>query len=151
MNRLFPCLNVAVLLLGFVGLIGCGGDSNLSSVTGTVTLDGQPVSDATVNFSPKAAGSPSNGRTDSAGNYELSFSKSKKGAEIGKHSVRITTFRKANPDAETPITAVPEKIPAKYNSKTELEADVKSGDNTLDFQLKLDGPVVQPVEQLDPC
>lgn len=145
MNRVL----LAVLLLAVVGLVGCGGDANLGTVTGTITLDGQPVSDATVNFSPKS-GSPSNGRTDSAGKYELSFSRSKKGAEIGEHTVRITTYRKANPDAETPVAAVPEKIPAKYNSKTELKKTVTSGNNTIDFPLKADGPVVQPSEKLDP-
>lgn len=146
MNRVF-----VVLSLSLVGLVGCGGDSNMGGVTGTVTLDGQPVSDATVNFTPKKAGSPSNGRTDSSGKYELSYSKSKKGAEIGEHTVRVTTFRKANPDAETPITAVPEKIPARYNSKSELTKEVKSGNNTIDLELKSDGPVVQPAEKLNPC
>jgi hypothetical protein len=140
-----------MLFAGMVSLVGCGGNSNIGKVTGKVTLDGQPVSDATVVFSPTKGGSPSNARTDSQGVYTLSYTRSEKGAEIGQHQVRITTFQHADADSEPPILAVPEKIPAKYNSQSELKVNVESGDNTHDFELKTDGPVIQPIQERSPC
>ncbi len=86
-------------------------------------------------------------RTDASGEYSLQYTREAPGAEIGEHTVKITTYQPAIPDSEPPRVEVPEKIPLKYNYKTELIKEVKSGSNTIDFELKLsDGPVVQPKE-----
>lgn len=144
-HRVPSCLRSFLLLAGVVLVMGCGGDSNVGSVSGTVTLDGSPVSDALVSFSPKRnGGSPSAGKTDSGGQYTLQYTRSAAGAEIGEHDVKISTYQSANPDAEPPRTAVAETIPMKYNYKSELTREVKPGRNTIDFELKKDGPVVQP-------
>ena len=131
-------------LVALASLMGCGGNSNLGSVSGKVTLEGQPVPDALVKFTPVKGGSPSNARTNSSGEYTLTYTDTEDGAEIGEHTVSISTYRAANPEADPPTTLVPEKVPAKYNSQTTLKADVKSGSNTIDFPLKADGPVLQP-------
>jgi hypothetical protein len=122
---------------------GCGGNSNVGSVTGTVTLDGNPVSGALVSFTPKKGGSPSVGRTDDSGKYFLQYTRDQQGAEIGEHSVKITTYLAADPEADPPQAEVPEKIPIKYNYKTELTKEVKSGTNTIDLELQ-GGEVIQP-------
>ena len=120
---------------------GCGPAEGLASVVGQVKLDGEPLSDAYVQFqcTGENAGT-STGRTDSSGNYALWFSRSKKGARIGPSKVQITTF---DLDGEHGgVKRIPEKVPAKYNTKSELKADVKSGNNTFDFDLKSDaGPL----------
>ncbi len=76
----------------------------------------------------------STGRTDSSGNYYLMFSRSKKGARIGPSRVEITTFDLDG--TQGGVKRIPEKVPAKYNSKSELTAEVKPGSNTFDFDLK---------------
>lgn len=131
-----------VLLLASV--VGCGGNSNVSTVSGTVTLDSQPLSDAVVKFSGKSGGSPSLGKTDSSGNYTLQYSRDVAGADIGDHTVSITTYQAGDPDSDPPVPAAPEKLPAKYNTKTELKASVAGGKNVVNFDLKSDGKVVQP-------
>ena len=40
--------------------------------------------------------------------------------------------------------AVKEKVPAKYNAKSELSREVKAGKNQIDFELDAKGEVVQP-------
>src|SRR4051812_30730093 len=73
---------------------GCSGEKvpRLGRVTGTVTLDGTPVPDASVIFGGAKPGeSPSLGKTDASGTYELYYSRGHKGATIGEHPVYISS------------------------------------------------------------
>jgi hypothetical protein len=115
----------------------------MAEVSGTVTMDGQPLSRARVEFSP-ADGSPSMGLTDEQGRYTLRFSRDVEGAMIGDHKITISTYAPANPDAEPPTPEVPEKVPAKYNVKTELTKKVEEGSNSIDFPLQSGGEVISP-------
>ncbi|MCY2996283.1 MAG: carboxypeptidase-like regulatory domain-containing protein [Planctomycetota bacterium] len=125
-----------LLFAGFTAVLlnGCGsGDLQLSSVSGTVTLDDRPLSDATVEFQPDS-GSFSEGVTDSSGNYTLRYNAKKKGALPGKHQVRITHSTRV--DAQGQKIDGPQLLPARYNRFSELAVEVKSGSNKLDFPLK---------------
>lgn len=116
--------------------VGCGGGGaddqpDLGTVTGVVTLDGQPLANVMVAFNP-TQGRPSMGKTDETGKYELGYIRDSKGAVIGTHTVSITTPQEApTPAGQT----YKDPIPAKYNSKTTLKEDVKAGDNTINFDL----------------
>lgn len=113
-------------LLGLVALAGCGG-KQFGTVTGRVTLDGVPLEGTTVEFQPDS-GSPSYGVTDSDGNYSLTWSPERAGAQVGQHTVRITSFRES-------MRKVPERVPERYNRKTELQREVKGGSQRFDFPL----------------
>ncbi len=115
---------------------GCGsGDGpKVGKVSGKVTLDGKPLAGALVTFMPEK-GRSSSGRTNDAGQYELSYTFEQMGAAVGKHSVRITTATTDN--AESPVAQ--EKLPAKYHRDTELKAEVKPGSNKVDFELSSQG------------
>ncbi len=125
-------------------LAGCGGPDNVGRVSGKVTLNGQPLPGAVVRFEPVAGNAPSAGITNESGEYTLKYTREFAGAEIGKHTVRVSTFSGGDADADPPKPSSPEKLPAKYNAKSELTADVKSGSNTIDFPLEAAGPVSQP-------
>ncbi len=122
-------------LLSLPMVLGCGGSSDMGRVKGVVTLDGQPVADATVEFTPEGEGRPSTGMTDANGHYELAYSAKVNGAEIGRHNVKITTGG-MKPDESGNLVKVPETIPAKYNKKSELFVEVTSGGNSHDFPLQ---------------
>ena len=134
------CFCVSVVLV----FPGCGGGHDVGQVTGTVTFDAAPLPGATVTFQPQQAGAPSSGVTDDSGVYTLKYTRDQDGAELGEHSVRISTFVEGDEDLDPPVVAVPEKIPAKYNSATELKATVESGANTFDWALESEGEVYQP-------
>lgn len=140
-------LLVGVTVLILLSLTGCGGPDNIGRVSGKVTLDGQPLAGAIVRFKPKAGGSPSTAITDSTGNYVLGYTRKVKGAEIGEHSVSISTFVAGDPDAEPPKLLVPEKVPTKYNAKSEFTASVQAGANNFDFPLESAGEIVQPKDE----
>jgi hypothetical protein len=119
-------------------VVGCGPD-NVGQVSGTVRLDGQPLEGAYVEFQPVAGNSPSRGVTDATGQYTLKYTREIEGAELGEHTVRITTYAGGDPDAEPPKPPVPEKVPRKYNAQSELKAKVEKGSNTADFELQSGG------------
>jgi hypothetical protein len=97
-------------------------------VTGTVTLDGAPLPAALVVFTPDGPGRSAIATTDWAGRYELAFLRDIAGANLGIHTVRITTATEDHRGKEL--------LPARYHRHTELTASVVSGDNKLDFPLR---------------
>lgn len=112
---------------------GCGGGASdtpeLGEVSGTVTLDGNPLSGAEVTFEP-GAGAPSVGKTDDAGKYELIYNQDAHGAVPGSHTVRISKFGEPGSPNDTE-----NQIPAQFNVNSKLTAVVKVGDNTVNFDL----------------
>ena len=70
-------------------LLGCGGGLELAPASGKVTLDGQPLADAAVNFVPVDGGPVASGVTDDQGRFSLA-TVNKAGAVPGQHHVTIT-------------------------------------------------------------
>ncbi len=143
-----PLLPLLVPLVVLVSLLaaGCGGsDVDLAPVKGTVTLDGEPLAGARVEFDPdpgevvrgKPTGSASYGVTDSSGRYTLLYTHEQEGALLGKHTVRITT-RAMTVDADGKEVLVPERLPPKFHLNSELTREVTPGSNTFDFPLSLE-------------
>jgi hypothetical protein len=135
-------------------LLGCSG-GDIGKVKGQVTLDGQPLPGALVVFQPEDGSRPSTGRTDDAGKYELLYSREVKGAKVGKHKVSITTGSESDGEKGKPEVVV-EKVPAKYNVKSELVREVKPGTNEIDFALDSKGErfgpgVPPPKKSADGC
>lgn len=128
------CLLLLALAVGSIP--GCSSRSDipaLGEVTGTVTLDGAPLEGATVTFAPPK-GRPSTGMTNQQGQFMLDYAAGYQGAMIGNHTVRISTERYTeNPDGTTDFFK--ETVPATFNSRSTLTADVKPGENTFDFEL----------------
>ena len=128
--KMNPTQIVFALLVGLVLFAsGCsqGDRPELAPVSGTITLDGKPLKNATVIFKP-ATGKASRAFTDQQGHYELAYLRDIMGAKLGQHIVGITT---TNMEA-----GIPELVPVRYNKETELSAEVKPGNNEFDFSLK---------------
>jgi hypothetical protein len=131
----------SLLFLAASLLIGCGGPK-ITTVTGTVTLNGQPLANALVNFQPLGEGKVepgpgSTGRTNEKGEYALKIIGGGNGAVVGKHRVAIYAALddgKTRPN-EDRRTRQPERVPAQYNVKSTLTFEVKPGKNVADFSL----------------
>lgn len=128
-----------LVAIGVSLIVGCGGggDPDVVSVTGTVTMDGQPLPNATVVFI-SGQGRPSGAITDENGQYELNYTGDQKGARIGTNRVQITTAQGPSETMEgEPVAAVPETVPKKYNDQSELEFEVTAdGENVANFDLE---------------
>ena len=155
MNRVLSVLFTS----GLVCLIavGCGpGGPQLGTVTGRVTLDGQPVTNGLVTFTPVEGGRAASGKTDASGQYEL-VGVGGRGAVVGQHRVTVTTLPEAAAVAEMSSDSaeyekqamgdtsaydsarVEELIPARYNTTSELTEEVKAGSNVIDLVLTSNG------------
>jgi hypothetical protein len=115
------------LLIGFVVLIAGCGKHGLAPVHGLVTLDGQPLANADIKFQPDDGPRSAVGRTDSTGHYRLMYMRGEEGAPPGKHTVQISVSPNVVPNAP--------KIAARFDSKSELRREVKSGGNEFDFDV----------------
>ncbi|WP_145265289.1 carboxypeptidase-like regulatory domain-containing protein [Calycomorphotria hydatis] len=128
-------LLLPLMLMAF----GCSEEGpKLGTVSGTVTLDGEPLPNAQLMFTPRGEGRPSTASTDENGMYKLAYTAGKKGALTGSHRVSITTAVDQYSDEATGkrVEAVEEKLPAKYHQKSELTAEIQEGSNTIDFSLE---------------
>ncbi len=123
---------------------GCGGsdiaEPELAIVTGTVTVDGAPGANLLVTFEPqvkdakdaKNVGAVSTAQTDEEGVYELAY-KSKKGAVVGKHLVRIAPIAGGGPaggEAAVPVTT---EIPPQFGAESNVVKEVQRGENEIDI------------------
>lgn len=137
--RYSPCVVTGVILMFAVAILpGCRGSDAppLGEVEGTVTLDGQPLADARISFYPQEGGRSSEAVTDASGHYVLRYTDAA-GAKVGVHKVSISTFEESRQEDDgSKIPGVPEKVPAKYNTESTLTQEVKSGKQTINFDLQ---------------
>lgn len=142
-----------VLLLTALTLNGCGDGADVGRqpvfpVTGTVTMHGAPLADATVAFAPQAGQPTAVGRTDAQGKFKLTSYEYGDGAAAGSFRVVISKTA-ASPaaasldsgDHEAAEEAVSahdaaseagnEMIPVQYTS---------SADTPFAVEVKADGP-----------
>ena len=122
------------LVLAVVAITGCGQDTDRRAVSGSVALGGQPVDRGSIQFAPmgdnqaSASGAPIIG-----GKYSIGRDG---GLLPGKYLVRIYWPEKNTIGQGRGVPVPKERIPAKYNVRSELTVEVRGGeDNTFDFSL----------------
>ncbi len=123
----------ALFLTAVSALAGCG-DSSMAQVSGSVTVDGQPIDKGAIAFYPVDGKAPTAGGEIKAGAYsvrvpvglmkvEISMPK-----EVGKKKLYNTPN-----SPEHPIYS--EALPPRYNKNTELKLDVMSGKTEKNWAL----------------
>ena len=132
---------ISIALLAFLLATGCGDRPDLppmAKVTGTVTLDGQPLPRGMVQFVPDASqgteGPPGVGRIDEKGRFTITTA-GVKGAVVGHHKIRVKSEEPFNVKARSMGQTL---LPTSYNNhKTSgLTAEVKAGEkNQVDLPL----------------
>ena len=121
-------LATATLLVG-----GCG--TSLSSVSGTVTVDGKPLEKGAISYAPADnQGSPVTADVVS-GKYELQVPSGQKFVQISAPVLVGKKKQYEGPDAPYD-EFYDESLPPKYNSQTTLKFDVQPGKNTKDWAVE---------------
>jgi len=120
---------------GLVVAVGCGASGPKTvEVSGTVTFDGEPVSEGDIIF--KSADSSSGGSAGKIKDGKFAFP-----SLLGAKKVEITAMRdvlgkfdESNPGEKVQMRE--SYIPITYNTNTTLTADVTDSNTTFDFNLK---------------
>lgn len=129
-----------VLFAMSVAATGCGTENELGRlrVSGSVTLNSQPLDQGQIEFTPSQSTGVSGGTMIADGKYEIS---EQKGLPPGTYTVRIySTDEKATkvegPPGESEVSAI-ERIPANYNVNSEITVEVTTdGENKFDFTIE---------------
>jgi hypothetical protein len=127
-----------LFLTAALGLAGCAGEEPVGNTAmGTVTFKGQPLDQGAIEFTPTAGQGTMSGATIKEGAYALPDTA---GLKAGAYKVRITSVEGGAASSDAPPgepTAAKQRIPAQYNTKSTLTAEVKDGgENKFDFDLK---------------
>jgi hypothetical protein len=125
-------------VIGLLALLGCGHGGRIP-VEGTVTLDGQPLKNGTIQFRPLAG---TNGPTAGAQVVDGKFAVPAQGAPfVGKFRVEITAVHLTGQKVQNPmgngmVDELKQFLPARYNSESQLQAEVAvAGPNHFEFML----------------
>ncbi len=142
-QKYFSAAWAALWLLAAVS--GCGQQGpKLGAVQGTVTLNGKPVPYAYVLFQPtEPPGTYGSAYADANGKYSLRYTRSQRGAPVGRHSVTVRTPKREelaldeDVDDQNAGKAAALKMPdgVRENLRAEFEREVKPGRNQHDFDL----------------
>ncbi len=137
--------SVAFLALGVIalGVIGCNQtDYTLVPLAGQISLDGQPLANARVLFTPigSGVGPASHAETNEDGHFELrTLDLDSFGAVPGKHRVKISSGRSSGTDERAILlpenTIAPEKVPAHYRNGS-YQLDVPA-DGSTNIEIKI--------------
>lgn len=111
---------------------GCSNEPRLYVVKGKVALDGQAVPEGDILFASPAGDRGPDAARIKDGMYELKTTEGKKRVEISASKIRPGGARGAGGEP------VPEEyIPERYNSQSELSAEVQpTAANDIDFDLR---------------
>ncbi len=144
-RRFSAALFLAVACLTATGCAGSEDDLPREPVSGTVTMDDQPLAEGTIQFTPTAGGGAGVGGGSPIENGRFSIARDK-GLVPGSYRVAINASdqkSRGEPTKKGPVKKglglAKELIPSKYNSGSTLTAEIKKGgsdDLKYDLQSK---------------
>src|SRR5262245_59125792 len=114
---------------------GCSGPP-YGDVRGEVTLDGQPVREGVVQFTPVDGSTPTAEALITEGKFSVRVPVTKHRVSISAPKVPPGSSSSPNSKPIDSTWAAEQLIPARYNSRSELTAEVTKGVNDIPFHLK---------------
>ena len=119
---------VAALALA-LSAASCSSESTLVTITGNVTLDGTPLPDGDILFTPADTQFGAEGAKIESGVYRATL-------HPGRSKVQIRATRPV-PGKKGPMgeQLIEDYIPPKYNNQSDLTIDVSKSQSKHDFQL----------------
>ncbi len=130
------------VLLPMLLTAGCGpAGPTRAEVSGIVLLNGDPVSEGSINFFPTEGNKgPEAGGAIRDGKYHIPRSQ---GPVIGKNRVELRSFQKSGRQIQDPtappgtlIEEITNVFPAEFNTDSMLVREVLKGKNEMAFEIK---------------
>lgn len=121
----------------FLGLLsGCSTDTKHGTVTGSVSLDGQPIKSGNIRFDPSDGHTATADATITDGKFSATVPPGEKRVSITAPKVVGTKKVYETPNSPT-VDLTEEMLPKRYNAQSELKATIKLGSQELPaFDLK---------------
>ncbi len=134
------CVKLCFCCLGLVSMLsisGCSSGEAYHPISGTVLLDSQPLKKGVVTLFPSGSGTTVGGEIID-GKFSLPRDR---GPTPGKYRVEIVAFKPSGKkefdvDLNSQVDVELQYLPAKYNTKSELECNVEQGGKN-EFEFKL--------------
>jgi hypothetical protein len=127
-----------VIALGVFGLLGAAGCSpaDQGTVSGEVTLDGQPLKEGVIRFGPADGKSQPASAAIVNGRFSATMAVGKKRVEISAPKVTGKKIKMYDSPESPRVDMVTELLPARYNVRSELTITVGAGGQQERFELK---------------
>ena len=123
------------LLLGLACSGGCSAEAGKGTVSGEVTLDGQPLKEGVIRFVPADGQTPTADAAIVGGRFKAVVPAGPKRVEVSAPKVIGKRKMYDAPDSP-PVDEVAELLPDRYNVRSELTMTVQSGAQEKRFELK---------------
>lgn len=125
------CLVASLPLLMLAGCMGPG--DNLVSVSGNVSYDGEPIPEGRIQFRMTEGDRKAYSAQIVDGSYMVRVEPGSAKVEVRASRLIPGKMDESNPDDPQPVGEM--YIPEKYNSRTELTAQIGGPSSTEDFML----------------
>lgn len=122
----------AVVLCG--AQAGCSADTKRGTVSGTVTLDGQPLKSGTIRFVPADGQTATADGAITDGKYSATVPPGEKRVSVSAPKVIGKKRVYDTPDSPQ-VDIVEELLPARYNLQSKLTFTVTAGQQSHDVEL----------------
>jgi hypothetical protein len=127
--------NLLLVVLAFASsVLGCNSEPSQSTVKGSVTLDGQPLTEGRITFIAVNADVQTAEAKIASGQYEAVVLPGEKRVEIRAPKVTGKQKMYDTPDSPT-VDVVTELLPSRYNVDSTLTMTVGDGDQEKSFEL----------------
>lgn len=116
-----------------LSIAGCGPSDGLVLVSGTVSFDGAPIPEGTIQFRALEGDQKAYASPIVDGKYEARVEPGPASVEVRASRIVEGKFDESNPGEKVPVGEM--YIPEKYNSRTELKITVESDKLDENFDL----------------
>jgi hypothetical protein len=117
-----------------LNIAGCG--DGKSSISGSVTFDGQPVASGMITFVKDEGELVREGAVISNGAFQALVPPGQYKIELNAQKIVGKRKQKGFDGAEEEVELTDELFPPRYNTQTELIEEINPGSNTLKLDLK---------------
>jgi len=121
----------SVWLIGLSMLMGCGNEK--SSVSGTVTFDGEPVKNGSITFVKPEGELVREGAVIRDGAFQASLPPGEYKIELAAQKVTGKRTQKGFDGKDEEVEETKELFPERYNTKTTLTRKINRGANTVNL------------------
>jgi len=134
-SRYFRFADLVCLAL-LLTCAGCSRGPAIGKISGEVTMDGQPLKEGRILFTPEDGQGQTGGGTITDGKFLVEVPPAKMKVQI--NASKVIGKRPAYEGVpNSPMDdIVQETVPKRYNDQTELKEDVKAGPHSVKYELR---------------